>query len=549
MAEMVLMGQTQMATHKTVVGCGLSSLGTDPAQKSYLYVSIFKATRLGDDVLPDYDGIMCSQQYTSSLLRMMNYALWSRGKWQSFFQYKSDRQIIDPIPIKANGKYYGHGSFMDDNKGYVIGFIKALGGKPFNLIKSMMNQKDEGDYQHMQIVWGVPANTTDKFMLSVLFDTLNNARIAGVTNLGFDADSTREQLYVCQFTTSPQYERGDGILDGYKKDDCKLTYDNTSDSFTLIRQTKFYWEKLYGWNIQGQRNVHSWRGDNITPMMHWEKEMNKNVTGLFVPITFDDIKFHQRLSKVTPLTNLAMLLVTQVKVIHIPWYAQSWFKWLTIVIMVIVSITIEIFTLGLGTAGALAADSAIVGGLTAAVTAVLGSFISQALISSIIGAIVDYLVATLVMEALKAMLKPLLGKRLATLLGSAAGAVAGSYATFGASLFQMPMKMIQGALNIANSATNYAFSQSFADMQKKENNLDIWQRQMKDMVKNKYEETGSLHLTADDLNPLINDPVSRFQFSQRDVVCQAAVLTGYDIAEIQFSQIKEHYKNGTSTPL
>lgn len=538
-----------MATHKTIVGCGLSSLGTDPKKQSYQFVSIFKANRPSDDVVPDYDGIMNSQKSTSSLTRLMNFGLWSRGKWQDFFQYKSDRQIIDPVPIKANGKYYGDGSFMDDNKGYVIGFIKALGGKPFNLIKSMKNQNKESDYQHMAVVWGIPANTQDKFMLSVLFDTLNNARIAGVNSLGFDADQSREQLYICEFNSTPQYERGEGTLEGFVKDDCKLTYDDKSDTCTLIRQTKSYWEKLYGWNIQGKRDVHDWRGDNSTPYMYWENEMNKGSTGLFVPITFDDIKYHQRLGKVTPLTNLAMLLVTQVKVIHIPWYAQSWFKWLLIVVVVIISVAIEVFTLGLGTAGVMAADSAIVGGLTTAAVAVLGGLISQALIASIVGAIVDYLIATIVMEAVKEMLKPLVGKKLANLLGGVAGAVTGSYLTFGAKLFQMPLKMIQGALNVADSVQKYVFGEALSAIQKKQDRLDEWQHQMDELLGNKYQTAGSITLDADELNPLIEDPVSRFQFNQRDVVCQAAVLTGYDIAQIQFNQIRDHYKNGTSTPL
>ena len=114
--------------------------------------------------------------------------------------------------------------------------------------------------------------------------------------------------------------------------------------------------------------------------------MNKNSTGLFVPVTFDDIQTHQRMKKVTPLTNLAQILVTKVTVIKIPWYAQSWFKYILIVVMVIISIIVTVFTFGAGTPGIIAADSAIVG----AVAGVVGAVVTNVVITSVLNVLFDY---------------------------------------------------------------------------------------------------------------------------------------------------------------
>lgn len=525
-----------MSTHKTMVSCGLESLGADPTKPSYLFASIYKANRPSDNVLPDYDGIMYDQQQASNLVRMMNYGLWAQTNWEPFFEFTTARdKLVYPIPIKANGTYYGDGSFMDSFSKYRNGLYKVLGMKPAKLIASIKGQSSNDIYQHMAIVFGVPANTQDKYMLSVLFDTLNHARINGITSLGFDADPGREQLYNCNLSRLPSYTRGDGVLPGHKKDDCWI-----EGGLTLTRQLENYWEQLSGFDISGGRDVHSWRGDNETKMMTWSQEMNKNSTGLFVPVTFDDIQTHQRMKKVTPLTNLAQILVTKVTVIKIPWYAQSWFKYILIVVMIIITIIVTVFTLGAGTPGIIAADSAVVG----AIAGVVGAVVTNVVIASVLNVLLDYIISFVVEEVLKAALKPLVGKNLASLIAGIGGMIAGF--AVGGFDFSNILSDAQALVNVAAKISNYVITDQMDELNKKMNAFQEEAHAEQQNINNHWETNGMQILSKDQLNPVINDPVAEFQLSQTDTICKAAVVTGYDIADIQMLQIKDHFKNGTS---
>lgn len=533
-------------SHKTLVSSSLTSLGSDPSKPSYLFMSVYKAVRVdGSEVLPKYTDILNQQRQGSGFLNLLSYAQWSLTNWIDYWAYTSNRKkSLFPIPLKLNGKYLGEGSIADNCKNYKIAYKKVFGQVPKRLIAGIKNQKNEGQYTYLSVVFGVPANTTNKYMLGVLFNTINNARLENVLELGFDAYSSYEQWYSCKLSNIPTYEIQDGVLTGYKKDDCKIVLEN--GTISIIRQHKNYWEKLSNFTLTGRRDVHAVRGKNITEDMDWIEESTKSATGMFVPVSFNDLQIEQDIRKTTALSNLAMMQITNVKIIHVPWYMESIFKVLLFIIIAVISAIVIVFTFGTATPAVVGSDTVIFAAIEGGLTVVLGTIVSTAFIAALAAVLADYLIATLVLEVLKIVLKPIIGKPLSKLIGSLVGMVAGNFVGFGNLISTNLLGLIQEGLSITSSVDNYITQQGLQDYQNKERNLQNWEYSQQQTIDNAYNSHGMSVLDKNSLNPILNDPATFYAFNQTDVLCQANVLTGYDIIDIQMSQIKDHYKNGTA---
>lgn len=570
-----------MSHHITVCSSTLVDLGESGKNPSYLLAAIYAANRNTDnDVLPDFDGTFQSYRTNSSINVFMRYSLWARNGWTTQLGFKAQRTApMVPIPLKTWGKYVTEGSIVDSYSLLKTACKKATNALPKRLVASLKKDNSADNLTHIHLVWGIPANTTNKFMLSVLFDVIKNSTDNNILDLTYSGKDELDLQYNCHITNKPKYQRGTGFLKGYAKDDCTIQVgaftapvstdtdaeewaemDETTSSnatttvtfgsftdggITLVRQHKGWWESISGFNIEGGKVTNQVRGKDKTPTLNWIDESKKGNTGLFVPVCFDDIKHRQRNTSVSDLSHLSQLLCINVKVISIPWYARGWFKILIQIVLAIVMAVITVFTLGVGTPGAIALWTGVSAAVSATVGVAIGYVLGEAIASIVSAVVANYIVSVIISEALKEILKPLVGKKLGTVLGGMAGSFAGSWNGVGLSFLSIANMTVK----LASGVSSAIFQHDLQKVQKKQNNLEEWSYQKKQEVDRAFQDHAERLLSQDVLDDVLQNPVARYQASQLDIVCKAAVVTGYDIADIQMNQIRDHYKNGTSTDI